>query len=259
MERTQSASRALQPVQGELRGVIHERRVTKNINPISLARWHTVQRLELEFWSRWTTLPPYRNLDVPEYWHQEVAQFGKTWDSFSGLRVLDVGCGPLGLIHFLDHAAERIRIDPLLSQYHRKLPLTGPQLSISAMAESLPLATHSVDLAICFNALDHMLDPEAALVEIARVVRPRGTTLFMIHTFAAWLRPLFWVDRLHPHHYTTGAFASMVAARFRIEQCKTVRRHFHVPLREWWKPSSWKYLIGGLVVTSTYIRASRAD
>jgi ubiquinone/menaquinone biosynthesis C-methylase UbiE len=224
---------------------------------ISAARWRAVQRLEVDFWSRWTTLAPYRNLDIPEYWRQEVARFGETWGCFRGLRVLDVGCGPFGLIHFVDQAAERIRIDPLLTRYGQKLPLGDPQLSISAMAESLPLAAGSIDVAICFNALDHMLDPEAALDEIARVLRPDGTALFMIHTFAAWLRPLFWIDRMHPHHYTAKSFANMVRSRFRIERSETVRRNFGVPPGARLTPSSWRYVAGGLVVSSTYVRATQ--
>jgi len=227
-------------------------------NSITKARWHEVQRLELDFWNRWTTLLPYQNLDIPSYWRQEVAHFGESWGCFHGLRVLDVGCGPFGLIHFLDHAAERIRVDPLLSQYGQKLFLQSPQLSISAVAESLPLAARSIDLAICFNALDHMLDPQAALDEIARVLRPHGSALFMIHTFAAWLRPFFWIDRIHPHHYTAQSFAKLVGGRFRIERCETVRRHFDIPPAKWLSPSSWKYVAGGLVVSSTYIRATPA-
>ena len=82
-------------------------------------RWRAAQLRELDFWRRWTTLAPYRNLDIPEYWRRELTHFGETGDCFHGLRVLDAGCGPLGLIHFAKDAAERIRIDPLLLQYRQ--------------------------------------------------------------------------------------------------------------------------------------------
>jgi ubiquinone/menaquinone biosynthesis C-methylase UbiE len=233
-------------------------------NRIPASRWRSAQRLELQFWTRWTTLAPYRNLDIPKYWHAELARFGETWECFRGLRVLDVGCGPFGLIHYADSAAERIRIDPLLPQYSPKQPLAGRHLSIAAMAESLPLADRSVDFAICFNALDHMLNPAAALDEMARVLRPGGTALLMIHTFPGWLiqmldhkwlRPLLALDRMHPHHFTSASFESMVRRRFRIDRSETVRRRFEAP--HWWKPSQWKYTAGNLLVSGIYLRATQ--
>jgi ubiquinone/menaquinone biosynthesis C-methylase UbiE len=221
-------------------------------------RWLKAQRLELAFWRRWETLAPYAGLDLSKYWQEEIAHFGANWESFRGLRMLDVGCGPLGLIHFADQAAERIRLDPLLTQYERKPPLTGAQLSLSAVGESIPLSAGSVDLVVCFNSLDHMRDPSSAIAEMARVLRPGGRALFMIHTFPAWLRPLYWADRLHPHHYTAPEFSRLLAARFQIERAETVRRRFEVPLHQWCLPSSWKYMAANFVVSSTYVRCRAA-
>jgi SAM-dependent methyltransferase len=216
------------------------------------ARWRTAQRLEREFWLRWERLPGRRAFDIPKYWREELAHFGKKWDDFRGLRILDVGCGPFGLIHFADLAAERIRVDPLLPSYSGKLKLEGRQLSLCAMGESLPLASGSVDLVVCFNALDHMRDPEAALDELARVLRPGGTVLLMVHTFPAWLRPLFSLDRMHPHHYTAARFVSTVRRRFRIERAETVGRHVATQA-SWWMPSFWKQIAAGLIASVTYV------
>lgn len=227
-----------------------------SLKGVTRIRWLAAQRRELDFWGRWKTLPPYQNLDIPAYWRNEVERFGKAWECFDGLRVLDVGCGPFGLVHFVEHARERIRIDPLLTEYCEKLSLDGRQLSLAAMAESLPLAAQSVDLVVCYNALDHMLNPEAALGELARVLRPGGTALLMIHTFPWWLRPLFPVDRMHPHHFTPAAFHAMMRYRFRIERFETVRRHFALPHGGEWSPSLWKYRAANLVVSSTYVTAT---
>ena len=169
--------------------------------------------------------------------------------------MLDVGCGPFGLVHFIEGAFERIRIDPLLPEYRQKLPLGGRQLSLSAIGESLPLAGGSIDVAVCYNALDHMRDPERALDELARVLRPGGIALLMIHTFPACLRPFFWIDRLHPHHFTAAAFTAMVRSRFQIDSAVTIRRHFELP-KGAGHPSLWKYKAANLVVSSTYVRAA---
>lgn len=227
------------------------------MNGVTRDRWSASQRLELQFWKTWTSAAPYQNLDVPKYWSEELPRFACSRDFFTGKRVLDIGCGPVGLIHFLDNAAARIRIDPLLLQYESRMTLQGPQLSLAGLGESLPLASDSVDIAICFNALDHMQDPAAALAEISRVLRPGGTLLLMIHSFPKWARPFFWIDRLHPHHWTAQAFARQIGDTFAVERSATVRRRFEVPFSKWIFPSSWKYLAGNLVVASTYVRARK--
>src|SRR4029077_11410868 len=218
-------------------------------------RWSASQRLELHFWQTWTKAAPYQNLDVPKNWSEALPRLRCSLDDSPGLRVLDIGCGPVGLIHFVDNAAERIRIDPLLLQYESRMTLPGPQLSLAGLGESPPLASASVDIAICFNALDHMQDPALALAEIRRVLRPGGTLLLMIHSFPKWARPVFWIDRLHPHHWTAPAFVRQVGNTFEVERSETVRRRFEVPVSRWIFPSSWKYLAGNLVVASTYVRA----
>jgi len=227
------------------------------VKAVSPDRWQASQRLELDFWKHWQDATPYQKLDIPKYWSEELARFGCTRELFTGRRVVDIGCGPYGLIHFLENARERVRIDPLLPQYESKMSLSGPQLSLAALGESLPLASESVDVAICFNALDHMRDPAAALAEMRRVLRPAGTLLLMIHTFPAWVRPFFWVDRLHPHHWTAEAFAEQVGLEFQVETVETAHRKFEVPVSKWLLPSSWKYLAGNLVVASTYLKARR--
>jgi len=250
------------PVSGTRR-VVHNRALKRRLHiAAATSQWRTAQRLELNFWRRWTALAPYRDLDIPAYWSSELARYGQTGECFRDRRVLDVGCGPFGLIHYADHAAERICIDPLLPQYRRTLPgrtPDGTQLSICAMGEALPLAEGSIDIAICHNALDHMLDPGAALEEISRVLRPGGRALLMIHTFPAWLRPLYFLDRMHPHHFTAQSFASIVRSHLGIERCETSPRHFDAPAGRWWAPSFWKYLAANLVTSSTYVLAERAS
>jgi SAM-dependent methyltransferase len=222
---------------------------------VNARRWSEAQRLELQFWKNWRTYAPYRNLNLHEYWAREVGNFGCSEDLFQDQRVLDVGCGPHGLIHFIENATQRIRIDPLLLEY--EMPQRGPQ-SLVSIGERLPLGSASMDVAVCFNALDHMQQPELAMAEIGRVLRPGGTALFMVHTFPPWTAPLWWIDRLHPHHYTAPSFLASIESRFSVRQSTSIGRRFDVPLRRWILPSSWKYLVAGLVVQSTYVRATNS-
>jgi ubiquinone/menaquinone biosynthesis C-methylase UbiE len=226
------------------------------MRPVSPSRWHEAQAHELDFWRAWRDLAPYRGVDLDAYWRGEIAKFGLTDTFFAGRRVLDVGCGPVGLIHFLPQAGERIRLDPLLHVYQEKLSLPG--LSVTAAGEQLPLADRAVDIAICFNALDHMRDPAVALAELARVLRPGGTLLLMIHTFPAWTMPLLAIDRLHPHHWTHAAFLNCVRRQFRVVHEHRERRTFPMSFADRLKPSTWKYTAAGLVLATTYVVAENA-
>ncbi len=228
------------------------------MRPVSPSRWHEAQAHELEFWRSWRALAPYRGVKLDEYWQGEIAKFGLDAAFFADRRVLDVGCGPVGLIHFLPQAAARVRLDPLLHVYGEKLPLPSPGFSITAAGEQLPLADRTMDVAICFNALDHMRDPATALAEMARVLRPGGALLLMIHTFPAWTMPLLAIDRLHPHHWTHAGFLDRVAQRFRVTRTHRERRVFPLAFRERLKPSGWKYTVAGWVLSTTYVVAENA-
>lgn len=225
--------------------------------PVSEGRWREAQRHELDFWEHWRDLPAYRGLDLESYWAGERQQFDLPPDFFAGRRVLDVGCGPVGLVHFVPEAALRVRLDPLLVEYRERLPLAKPQLSVAAGGEALPLASGSMDVCICFNALDHMCDPAAALAEIRRVLRPGGTLLVMVHSFPSWVLPLLGLDRLHPHHWTHQAAARLLGLHFQVRRAHRARRHFRLPLGEMLKPSGWKYAVGNFILWTSYFTAQR--
>jgi SAM-dependent methyltransferase len=223
---------------------------------VSERRWREAQEHERRFWQSWRALPPYRGLDLERYWAGEREQFSLPPDFFAGRRVLDVGCGPVGLIHFLPEAALRVRLDPLLPEYAGRLPLAEPQLSLAAAGEALPLADSSMDVCVCFNALDHLRDPAAALGEMRRVLCPGGTLLVMVHSFPGWALPLLWADRLHPHHWTHARAAGLISARFQIIHTQRCRRRFHLPLARMLMPSGWKYAAGNLILSSSYFVAA---
>lgn len=227
------------------------------MRPVSDTRWREAQEHELEFWRNWRAVPVYRDVDLGRYWSGERERLGLAPEHFRGLRVLDVGCGPAGLIHFLPEAALRIRIDPLLGEYADKLPLDEPGVSAIATGERLPLPDQAVDAVVCFNALDHMRDPQAALRELARVVRRGGSMLLMVHTFPRWALPLLAVDHLHPHHWTEASFVGRVREVAEVLRAHSERRRFGLGWRDRMRPSNWKYLAAGRILHTTYVVARR--
>jgi ubiquinone/menaquinone biosynthesis C-methylase UbiE len=91
-------------------------------------------------------------------------------------RLLDVGCGPRT---FAARAAARwpwlevIALDPSRDFARRERNVRV----IRAAGERLPLATSSIDLAVCLSAIRHVRDRLATLRELRRVVQ--GTLLIV--------------------------------------------------------------------------------
>lgn len=90
-------------------------------------------------------------------------------------RLLDLGAGP-GT--FAARAAARhrdlavIAVDPSRAYAHCP-PGTQTQV-LRASGEALPLASGSIDTAICLSSIRHVRDRAATLRELRRVVRPQG-------------------------------------------------------------------------------------
>jgi SAM-dependent methyltransferase len=92
-------------------------------------------------------------------------------------RVLDLGCGRGGLVEQLDHPLQQVvGIDPdLVSLREHRLPLPRAQ----ALSGFLPLARDTIDVAFASWLLEHLKEPAADFAELARVLRPGGTFVFV--------------------------------------------------------------------------------
>lgn len=107
--------------------------------------------------------------------------------AFKGLKLLDIGSGPHPSARAFN-AKEIYCLDPLLSDYVR----TGFPLHyydnvrfVSSKAESIPLASHSIDAVISVNALDHVDSFEDTATEIRRVLKRNGKIRFHLHYHSA--------------------------------------------------------------------------
>ncbi len=93
-------------------------------------------------------------------------------------RVLDLGCGRGGVIERLHPRAGFVAgLDPDLRslQEHR-----APALAQSSgLAETLPYADSTFDLVCCSWVLEHLADPAPVFAEVARVLTPGGSFVFL--------------------------------------------------------------------------------
>jgi ubiquinone/menaquinone biosynthesis C-methylase UbiE len=124
---------------------------------------------------------------------------------FAGKVVVDIGSGPLG---FPDACPARVSIgvDPLAERYASSgLLLDSDALYLSTGAEDIPLVSATVDVVVARNCLDHVDDPDTALSEVQRILRPGGT---LILNFDVEHAP----TATEPHRLTTAGVKRMLGA-----------------------------------------------
>ena len=105
-------------------------------------------------------------------------------DAFAGMRVLDIGCGPvpfaLGFKFCEVHA-----LDQLLPAYREigfPFDIYPPRLTwLVGRAEEIPAPADSFDAIVSVNAIDHVDDLPAVAREITRVLRPQGAIRIEAH------------------------------------------------------------------------------
>jgi ubiquinone/menaquinone biosynthesis C-methylase UbiE len=123
---------------------------------------------------RWDQLPGPS--DAPPKVAEFVARAGQT----SAKRILDVGCGTGILVPYLLRACPQATCvveldfaDEMLRENARKV--ADRRVSrLCADVQALPFPDGCFDLVLCFAVLPHLVDLEAALKELSRVLRPSG-------------------------------------------------------------------------------------
>jgi ubiquinone/menaquinone biosynthesis C-methylase UbiE len=123
---------------------------------------------------RWDQLPG--PADAP----LKVAEFVARASQTTAKRILDVGCGTGILVPYLLKAcplatcvAELDFAEEMLRENARKVADQCVS-RLCADARTLPFPDGCFDLVLCFAVLPHLVDLEAALRELSRVLRPSG-------------------------------------------------------------------------------------
>jgi ubiquinone/menaquinone biosynthesis C-methylase UbiE len=162
-----------------------------------------------------TDLPPRRPSSTwsrvsalvydPFLWLGEVAGMRRRRSTLLRLalgRVAEIGAGTgLNVAHYPDGVADLLLAEPepgMRRRLERRLHRHAREARIlDATAERLPLPDASVDTVVSTFVLCTVDDPERALREIARVLRPDGQLLFIEHVRASSRLLAALQDRLH--------------------------------------------------------------
>ncbi|NOK63916.1 MAG: SAM-dependent methyltransferase [Chloroflexi bacterium AL-W] len=140
--------------------------------------------------SHMTWRPDFARWRESRIWQERVQQdrlhlIERYGGALAGRRILDLGSGMGGGSVALALAGAV----PLAFEYNRaycditRLRAARYDLAlpvINGVGESLPFADQSFDLAICWDVVEHVQNPEQLLAELARVLRPGGRVLLTI-------------------------------------------------------------------------------
>ena len=117
-------------------------------------------------------------------------------------RVVEIGAGTGANLPFYRDAVSDLVVcepaEPMARRLERKLAkFERPVRVVRAPAENLPLENGSFDVAVSTLVLCTVADPQRALAEIHRVLKPGGRLLFLEHVRADEPRLARWQDRLN--------------------------------------------------------------
>ncbi len=116
-------------------------------------------------------------------------------------RTIDLGAGTGVNLDLFPSAVEELVLaepDPHMAKHLREKLAASPRKAelIEASAEELPFEDASFDTAVFTLVLCTVPNPEAALAEAARVLKPGGKLLFIEHVRAEDASLTRWQDRL---------------------------------------------------------------
>lgn len=193
-------------------------------------RWRVAQSKEDGFWKKNGVLSSQMERVLSRY-APLIDEISMTLTPDS--KIIDVGCGPTCAGQLFEKGVKTY-LDPLMNSYlsaHANELPNGEK--IAATAEHIPKEANTYDVVICVNALDHMINPEKALVEIQRILNKEG--IFMLGLFLhppviaaarqfieKWLP--FFREEAYPYSYTLNTIRRDLEKLFSIQRMVRVYR-----------------------------------
>jgi ubiquinone/menaquinone biosynthesis C-methylase UbiE len=134
---------------------------------------------------------------------KQMAPFRQRIGAAAEGRVLDIGIGSGVNLMFYGQRVERIYgVDPsreLLRFASERAPSASASVELlCGSGEALPLDSNSIDTVALTFTLCTIGDPDAALIEARRVLKPGGRLLFAEHGRAPEAAVARWQDRITP-------------------------------------------------------------
>jgi SAM-dependent methyltransferase len=235
---------------------------------VTVARWECAQEYERGYWARLAGRIAGGSVSQLDWyrWRAEqlerrLALAGLSAMSAGNARLVEVGCGPIGVASFFP-ARERVAVDPLEEFYSADPVLSAlrnPAVSYRrGKGESLPCDDSSFDLAIIENCIDHVQDVDAVMREIRRVLRPDGVIFLTVNCRTPWgfgvhrLLSRLRIDPGHPHTFTPSRARGMLR-RHGFEILRVEADSYLAALREDLASREAKARIKAVLGTSEFV------
>lgn len=172
---------------------------------------------------------------------REAELINELMGEIQGLDVLDVGCGDGALMADLCHKGAKVTgIDPdeaMLAAAQRRADVSGLAFSVlPGTAEALPFADCSFDRVVAITVLCFIDRPDAAIAELARVLRPGGQIILgelgrwnvwaAVRRIRGWLGSPVW----RAARFRTAAELRRVLSRQGLLVCAVRGAIFYPPI-----------------------------
>jgi 2-polyprenyl-6-hydroxyphenyl methylase/3-demethylubiquinone-9 3-methyltransferase len=130
------------------------------------------------WWEATATIAPLNRLNPLRFQY-----FDRAVPPWPGLRVLDVGCGGGFTCEFLAHRGAQVWGVDQSAQCIEAAQTHAEQQALGihyhwGVAEALPFEAAMFDVVVCVDVLEHVVDPQRAVAEMSRVLRPGGIVCF---------------------------------------------------------------------------------
>lgn len=142
-------------------------------------------------------------------WQRHVAAYALCAPSLGPGQVADIGCG-VGHSHHLLAPRETVGID-----LDRDALAGQDRPTVVADMRSLPFADAEFGGAISVHSIEHVPDADRAVREIARVVEPSGTVVFVTPNRLTFAKPDEIIDPYHFVEYDPLELERLVSTAFR--------------------------------------------
>ncbi|MEK7497552.1 MAG: methyltransferase domain-containing protein [Patescibacteria group bacterium] len=149
----------------------------------------------------WNQVPPNyyekeiaRNL-LKRYWHTlKVSTFRKLTKNLRPKKILDVGCASGRMANEVSKIFPEAKISAI-DAYSKTINYGKkkyPHINFSVEdAHKLSFKSSTFDLVICYEVIEHVVDPKRVLAEIRRVMKKNGRALVVMDS-GNWLFRIVW-------------------------------------------------------------------